>query len=158
MSFTVIIPTHDHSDTLQYSVGSVLAQTHQDFEIVIICDGSPPLTHEVAAALSARDKRIRFVPFEKGERNGEAHRHKVMAGLSTDFVAYMADDDVWFPNHLECLAPVLTHSDIAHTMFMEMKPDGGVFTGVFDAAVEPDGVGRLRRLEAGFGLPSGDHR
>ncbi|HZP20384.1 MAG TPA: glycosyltransferase family 2 protein [Bauldia sp.] len=158
MSFTVIVPTHDHAETLIHSVGSVLNQTWRDFEIVIVGDGSPPRTHEIAAELAARDRRVRFLPFPKGERHGEAHRHHVLNGLTTDFVAYLADDDLWFPNHLESLAPLLERFDIAHTMFMEFNPDGGVFTGVFDAAVEPDGVARLGRFEAGFGLASGAHR
>ena len=38
-TFTVVIPTHNHADTLSYAVRSVLWQTCQDFELFIVGDG-----------------------------------------------------------------------------------------------------------------------
>lgn len=155
-SFTVLIPTHDHADTLWYAIGSVLAQTRQDFEIFIVGDGVPERTREIVATLRARDQRIRFFDNPKGERHGEAHRHAALREASGRFVCYQADDDLWFPDHLERMASMLEGHDLAHTMQIELNPDGRATTWMFDARL-PGAIDRMRRSESGFGLASGGH-
>src|SRR5262249_3146965 len=60
-----------------------------------------------------------------GERHGEAHRHGLLRDEARgEYVAYQADDDLWLPDHLESLAPLLADADWAHTMQVEMHPDG----------------------------------
>ena len=157
MAFSVIIPTHDHADTLWFSVESVLLQTRQDFEIFIVGDGAPPRTREIADALQARDPRIHYFPFDKGLRHGETHRHTVIARTTAEFVCYLADDDLWFPDHLETMDGLLRNADLAHTMQVEQQPGGKLATWIFDAEADPLGRERMRRSETGFGLASGGH-
>jgi GalNAc5-diNAcBac-PP-undecaprenol beta-1,3-glucosyltransferase len=155
--FSVIIPTHDHADTLWFAVESVLQQTHQDFEIFIIGDGAPARTREIAEALHAREPRIHYFPFEKGLRHGESHRDTVIAKTSAEFVCYMSDDDLWFPDHLETMSQLLRDADLAHTMQIEVYPDGKARTWIFDADVDPLGRDSLRRSRPTFGLECGGH-
>ena len=63
---TVLIPTHNHGETLRYAVGSVLAQTMQDFEILIVGDGVPEATRELAAELARNDARDPVFRFPEG--------------------------------------------------------------------------------------------
>ena len=70
-TFTVLVPTHDHADTLHFSVRSVLWQSLQEFEIFIVGDGVTEQTRAVVAGLLKHDSRIRFFDFPKGERHGE---------------------------------------------------------------------------------------
>ena len=135
----------------------MLQQTRQDFEIFIVGDGAPDRTREIAEALHARDPRIHYFSFEKGPRHGEGHRDTVITKTSADFVCYLADDDLWFPDHLETMGDLLRHADLAHTMQAELEPGGKVSTWMFDAEADPLGRERMRRSETGFGLASGGH-
>ena len=156
-AFTILIPTHDHADTLWYSVQSALCQSRQDFELFIVGDGVPDRTREIAAALTSRDPRIRFFDNPKGERHGEAHRHIALQQAAGQYVCYLSDDDLWFPDHLEQMAKALEIHDLAHTMQIEVQPDGQLNSWMFDAMLEPDALDRMRRSETGFGLASGGH-
>jgi hypothetical protein len=156
--FTVLIPTHDHSETLRYAVRSVQWQTRQDFELFIVGDGVPDRTRAIAAELMAEDPRIRFFDFPKGERHGELHRHQALREASGRFVCYQADDDLWFPDHLATMATLLEDHDLAHCMQIEMAIDGQASTWMFDAIAEPRALDRMRTSKTGFGLNSGGHR
>jgi glycosyltransferase involved in cell wall biosynthesis len=157
LGFSVVIPTHDHADTLWFSVESVLRQTRQDFEIFIIGDGAPPRTREIAEALHARDSRIHYFSFEKGPRLGESHRDIVISKTTAEFVCYLSDDDLWLPDHLETMGDLLRDADLAHTMTIEVYPGGKPRTWIFDADLDPLGRDRLRRGKPTFGLESGGH-
>lgn len=157
-SFTVVIPTHDHADTLRYAVRSVQWQTLQDFEILIVGDGVPDRTREIARALIAADPRIRFLDFPKGERLGELHRHAALAQAQGRFVCYQADDDLWFPEHLEAMAALLDGHDLAHCMQIDVAADGSVATWMFDAQADARARVKMLRGDSGFGLASGGHR
>jgi glycosyltransferase involved in cell wall biosynthesis len=157
-TFTVIIPTHNHADTLLYSVRSVQWQTCQDFELFIVGDGVPDRTRGIAAKLALEDSRIRFFDFPKGERLGELHRHHALKEAQGRFVAYLGDDDLWLPEHLATLASLLEKCDLAHSMQMEVQPDGSLMTWMFDAHDDPCSLEKMRRSETGFGLSSGAHR
>jgi GalNAc5-diNAcBac-PP-undecaprenol beta-1,3-glucosyltransferase len=156
--FTVLLPTHDHQDTLLYSVRSVLAQTEGDLELFIVGDGAPPKTREIAAELSAADPRVRYFDFPKGERLGERHRHRLlMEEARGTFVAYQADDDLWLPDHLETLAQLLQDADLAHTMSVEIRLDGSG-AGRFADGRSPAQRARLLEERSSFGLNSAAHR
>ena len=135
--FTVLIPTHDHADLLFWSVASVQAQTRQDFELFIVGDGVPDRTREMAAALRRQDGRIRFFDNPKGPRNGEIHRHQALQQATGELICYQCDDDLWLPDHLETLEGLLAEHDLAHTMQIEIAPDGGPPTTWFFNAQLP---------------------
>jgi glycosyltransferase involved in cell wall biosynthesis len=79
IKFSVIIPTSiDRGFILPHSIGSVLNQTVQDFEILIVGDGVNNSTKEVIHELIAKDSRIKFFDFPKHPRRGEENRHKVL--------------------------------------------------------------------------------
>lgn len=156
--FTILIPTHDHADTLFHSTASALRQTVQDFEILVVGDGAPPRTAEVMAEIIAGDARIRYLPYAKGERHGERNRHEALKSACGKYVAYLADDDLWAPEHLEVLLPALELHDTVHTMHFEISPDSSATSWYFDARLKHD-LHRMRAGITGFGgLASGAHR
>lgn len=121
---TVLIPTHDHTECLGYSVASVLEQTVQDFELFIVGDGVSQQARDYIGALAAGDSRIRFFDFPKGERKGEHHRHAALMHASGHSVAYLGDDDIWMPHHLETLTALLRDADFGHTMHVGIGAQG----------------------------------
>jgi glycosyltransferase involved in cell wall biosynthesis len=124
--WTVLLPVLRLPYFLPNAIESVLAQTVSEFEIFVIGDGAPPETIECAREFARRDPRVKVFPFLKGQRQGEAHLHTVLTNASGKFVAYLEDDDLWFPNHLEELEKLLSSVDFGHTIHVTGHPDGHV--------------------------------
>ena len=133
---TVLIPTHDHGALLEFSVGSVRAQTVEDIEILVVGDGVPDVTRDLMRDLCRLDERIRFFDNEKGPRLGETHRHAALAEAAGRIVCYLSDDDLWFPNHLEVMEELLTEADFGHTLVTWFGPDGELFGAGVDLALD----------------------
>lgn len=122
VKFSVVIPTSiDRGLILPHSIGSVLRQTLQDFEILIIGDGANEFTKEVIHEMMEKDDRIRFFDFPKHPRRGEENRHQVLLHEAKgEFVAYLCDRDLLLPHHLETLSLYLSNFDFASTLNYSM--------------------------------------
>lgn len=128
---TVLIPTHNHGKTLLHAVQSVLSQTVQEIEIFVIGDGVPDETRNVMSTLMQKDARIRFLDNPKGPRHGEVCRHAVLAKAKGKIVAYLCDDDLWLPNHLEKMIDQLEDADFTHSLpfYIDRQGDIQFFLG-----------------------------
>jgi glycosyltransferase involved in cell wall biosynthesis len=154
---TVLIPTHDHQDTLLLAVASAQAQSVRDIEIVIAGDGVPERTREIVRTLQAGDPRIRFLDNPKGPRHGEINRHAAVLTAAGLRIAYLSDDDLWLPHHLATLLAALDDADLAHTMHVEVTPDGRVQATPFDLADPRTREHMLARDMDNFGLSVAGH-
>jgi glycosyltransferase involved in cell wall biosynthesis len=93
----VLLPVHDAGDLLRPTVGSVLAQTRADFEIVLVDDGSDDGCVDAIAALG--EPRIRIL---RQECCGAARARAVAAAAARGrFFALLDHDDLWLPQKLE---------------------------------------------------------
>ncbi|HET6900445.1 MAG TPA: glycosyltransferase family A protein [Vicinamibacteria bacterium] len=95
----VILPTYRRPHTIGYAIRSVLAQTHRDFTLHVVGDGCSAETEKVVKAFD--DPRVRFRRFPKAQGFGYVHRNVVLRESGAPYVAYMTDDDLWFPDHLQ---------------------------------------------------------
>lgn len=129
---TVLIPTHDHGETLRYSVPTALRQTVQDIEVFILGDGVPDITREIARELAASDPRVRFFDFAKGPGRGELHRHQVLQEARGEIVCYLFDDDLWLPDHIAVMQELLRDADFAFSMPVLVNPDGALSASFVD--------------------------
>jgi succinoglycan biosynthesis protein ExoW len=120
--FTVVLAVHRQPLLLPFAMESVLWQGHADFELFVVCDGAPAAA-ECARSFAASDARVRVFDFAKDEHRGERHRDKVLASASGEFVAHVADDDIWFPDHLKELAALLTDVEFGNLVLMGIAPD-----------------------------------
>lgn len=122
----ILCPTFDHADTLFASIASVQGQTFADWEMAVICDGSPPRTDEVLAEIAAREPRIRIYRHPKAERFGEIYRDPVIRESSAEFVCHLSDDDIWLSDHLGQMMRLLEHADWANQAPMRLDEAGGI--------------------------------
>lgn len=130
----IICPTFDHQDTLYATLESVRRQRFQDFEVVVIGDGAPERTAEIMAEISGEDARFRYEWHPKHARTGEPHRDPIIRGSDCEVVAYIADDDLWFPWHLEWMVEALEEHDFAHSMHYMWHVDEHVQAILFQFA------------------------
>ena len=105
---SVIIPTHNRAHMVRRAIESVLAQTWQDFEIVVISDGSKDSTDEVVASFV--DNRIRLLKHER-ERGASAARNTGLQASSGGYIAFLDDDDEWLPDKLRVQLDAIRQSD-----------------------------------------------
>jgi glycosyltransferase involved in cell wall biosynthesis len=101
--FSVIIPVYNRADILRDAVASVLAQTCQDFEIVVVDDGSRDDPAATVAAFA--DPRLRF--FRQDNAGGGAARNRAIDEARGRFIAPLDSDDIFLPHHLAALQALL---------------------------------------------------
>jgi len=118
--FTVIIPVYNRAGPLKEAIASVLAQTCQDFEIVVVDDGS---SDDPAASVAGfADPRIRL--FRQENAGGGAARNRAMAEARGRFIAPLDSDDIFLPHHLAALRALLDGT--THTAaFARVRVDRG---------------------------------
>ncbi|HSZ74527.1 MAG TPA: glycosyltransferase family 2 protein [Rhizomicrobium sp.] len=104
--FSVVIPVYNRADALKTALESVRAQTCQDFEIVVVDDGSRDNPAEIVDAFN--DPRIRFIRQEN--RGGGAARNTGLDAARGRFVALLDSDDQFLPHHLERMKDLLDGS------------------------------------------------
>lgn len=128
MLFTIIIPTFNHGSTLNFAIRSILAQTISDFELYVIGDGTTDETRTLLKKWQQKDKRIHFIDKPKSARTGEEYRHQLLQSQDSKYVCYLADDDMWFPDHLELMSKALKTHDFVHSFPLYVTPSGEVKT------------------------------
>lgn len=95
---SVIIPTHNRSELLKRAIKSVLNQTYQDFEIIVVDDGDVS-AEDVVKSFS--ESRIKYIKHKIPHKGGSAARNTGIKNSKGDYIAFLDDDDEWLPEKLE---------------------------------------------------------
>lgn len=99
MRISVYIPTKNRRQALEKAVDSVLNQTHQDVEVIVVSDGSTDDTEQYLQQKSAADPRLKF--FIKPQSEGApAARNLAIKSATGEFITGLDDDDEFLPNRL----------------------------------------------------------
>ena len=98
MKVSVIIPTYNRAYIIRDALESALAQTYDNFEIVVVDDGSVDNTRETIQSYSSN--KIRYVRHEHN-RGCSAACNTGIAAATGDLVGFLDSDDCWKPDYLE---------------------------------------------------------
>ncbi len=106
---SIIMPAYNGEQYIAESIISVINQTYQDWELIVVDDGSADRTREVAFDLKKRESRIKYL-YQKNGGQGKA-RNRGMRQSQGDFIAFLDQDDLWLPDKLELQIKVANDTD-----------------------------------------------
>jgi glycosyltransferase EpsE len=152
---SVLMAVYNDAKWLQYSIPSILSQTFQDFEFIIVNDGSKDNTAEILAEWAARDSRI--VVHNLPKNSGLSHALNTGLTLArADLVARHDADDVALPERLDRqYAFMKTHPEIAILGTNAIAVDGeGRELGLMECPPSAEGIRRALRWTTPFIHPS----
>ena len=132
-TISVIMGTYNRTSEIKESIQSVLNQTFPDFELIVVNDGGPDEVESIVR--SFHSTKIHYYKL----RNNRGHAAALNAGIKLSrgkYIAYLDDDDVYYPNHLEILLNSLKSSGkkfiYSNTIFIRGNMENGKF--------RPDGI------------------
>jgi len=117
---STVIPAYNSAKYVCQAVESVLAQIYQDYEVIVVDDGS---TDDTRQRLMAYEGRIRYICQDNAERS--AARNNGIRQSTGEYIAFLDADDLWLPRKLQ-----------AQVAFLERNPDVGLvysYARVIDA-------------------------
>ena len=97
---SVVIPAFNRAKLIEKTVRSVLDQTHQDFEVIVVDDGSTDDTVSLLVALAEKDQRIHYLHHDS-RRGAQAARNSGIRAAQGTWIAFLDSDDQWLPDSLE---------------------------------------------------------
>lgn len=102
---SIIMPCYNAAAHLPRSVGSVLAQTYADWELVIVDDGSKDQSWQSLQHLASQDKRIRV--YQQANAGAASARNHALRKARDTYTAFLDSDDTWHPEFLEAMVAAL---------------------------------------------------
>jgi glycosyltransferase involved in cell wall biosynthesis len=106
---SVILPVYNRGHLLQRVVTSVLSQSHDNLELIIVDDASSDDTEERVAALA--DPRLRYIRHSHNQGASVARNTGIEVARG-EYIAFMDDDDEWVGHKLAAQLAVFVHSEL----------------------------------------------
>lgn len=126
---SIIMPSYNTAEFIKKSIESVMNQTYQNWELIIVDDCSTDHTDEVVKSIE--DERIIYL---KNDKNSGAaiSRNKALRKASGKWIAFLDSDDLWMPDKLEKQIHFMEENNyhFSYTNYEEMDEDGKK-TGVY---------------------------
>lgn len=137
---SVIIPVYKAEQYIADTVRSVLNQTYQNFELLIVDDGSPDRSIEICQQFD--DPRIKII--RQNNQGVSAARNNGIRQAQGEYIAFLDADDIWLPEKLE-----------KHVNHLESSPQVGVSfsrSAFIDTQGKPLGIYQISKLREINGL------
>jgi len=129
-AISIITPTYNRRDALQRAIASVRGQTFEDYEHIVVDDGSADGTADTIAGV--RDGRLRFVRFDDRRGANAARNHGIGMAQSL-LVTFLDSDDEFLPSRLErSIAFFATHRDIDVSISSFQARKGGTISPIIN--------------------------
>ncbi|MGO9644561.1 MAG: glycosyltransferase family 2 protein [Candidatus Bathyarchaeia archaeon] len=145
---SVIIPAYNSSGTLRLALQTVLWQDFNDFEVWVVGDGCTDDSERVVA--SFEDDRLHWVNLPSNFGGPSLPRNEGLSRARGRYVAYLGQDDLWFPWHLSELVDCIetTHSDFVYSLGAIITVDGiiAIFSLPHEAWSSSEGLSPINWL------------
>ncbi|WP_256301096.1 glycosyltransferase family 2 protein [Haloarchaeobius salinus] len=97
---TAVVRTYERPDLVQRAIDSVLAQTYDDYELLVVDDHSEDRTPEVVEPYTEEHDHVRYIRHEENKGPGPTFNTALQVAEG-EYIAYLDDDDEWLPEKLE---------------------------------------------------------
>lgn len=123
---SIIVPVYNTADYLSACLDSLLAQTYENLEIIIIDDGSTDNSPAIIESYAKKDSRIKTTRQKNQGLSGA--RNAGLKETTGEYVTFVDSDDMIEPSMLQDMIIALedTNSDIAVCSFKEIYPNGKI--------------------------------
>jgi glycosyltransferase involved in cell wall biosynthesis len=139
---SVIIPAFNASEHIRQTLESVLAQTYQAIEVIVVDDGSSDATTDIVKEFVKRDTRFQL--FRQTNAGVGAARNTAIRKARGKYIAPLDADDVWFPEKLEkqvaCMEQYGMETGLVYCWFSLVDAHGDFLGNAHQEGAE----GRLR--------------
>ena len=123
MKVSIITPSYNSEKYIAETIQSVLDQTYQDWEMIIVDDVSTDNSLQIIEQYAKRDSRLKVIRLK--QNMGPAHaRNRAIEEASGKYIAFLDSDDVWFPKKLEKQINFLTDYSLVVTYSAYETIDG----------------------------------
>ena len=137
---SVVMPCHNGEKHLRQAVDSVLAQTYEDWELLIIDDASTDGSAAIADEYCAKDSRVRLLHTKCSTGKPATPRNVGIEAAAGRFIAFLDCDDRWAPAKLEHQLPLFQQENCAavFSFYKKMDTEGNVRSAVVTAPAAVD--------------------
>jgi glycosyltransferase involved in cell wall biosynthesis len=143
---SVVVTSYEHEAFIGPCLESVRRQDYEDWECIVVVDGSPDRTAQKATEVAGQDKRFRVVTKENGGPSSAQNMGARLVSSDSRYLVFLDGDDLLSPSFLSRLAAYLHETPgvgVVTCAFVRLDPKGNII-----------GLGRRARCTPGFlGLP-----
>lgn len=100
MLISVVMPAYNAEKTIRQAIGSVMAQTFKDWELLVVNDKSKDTTRDIILDLAKSDGRIRYIENKRNLGVSETRNRGVSLACG-QWIAFLDSDDAWEEQKLE---------------------------------------------------------
>jgi glycosyltransferase involved in cell wall biosynthesis len=125
--FSIVIPTYNRVDLLPKTLATVFAQSFQDFEVIVVDDGSTDNTIKVLQELQKTSSQLAYFTQKNSERG--VARNKGIQNSTGKYITFLDSDDWLYPDYLQTAFDEITRLNepaFLHTAYEVVLPDGKV--------------------------------
>lgn len=127
---SIVVPTYNRPEGLRETLTSISKQTYRNLEVIVVNDAGESVGHIVDEFISLLN--VRYFDHETNKRSGAARNTGIKAATG-EYICYIDDDDIFYPDHIETLVRKLIHDNcsVAYTdahQANQVKQDGRFVT------------------------------
>lgn len=121
---SVVTPMYNSEKFVEYTIKSVLGQTYENWEMIIVDDGSKDLSADIVSKYCSIDKRIQLIR-QKNSGSASARNNGIRVA-SGQYITLLDSDDLWDSNFLEEQIALMkkTNSIVVCSSYRKINTDG----------------------------------
>jgi len=122
---SIVTPSYKSARFISQTIESVLVQTYQNWEMIIVDDCSPDNANEIIEKYTKKDSRIKLIKLEKNIGPANA-RNEGIKQARGKYIAFLDSDDIWLPTKLEKQIKFMQENDlvVACSSYYTIDEDG----------------------------------
>ena len=105
--FSIVLATYGRGRRIEPTIEAVLGQSYTTFELIVVGDGCADETEAIVGSFAREVRAPATVTWHNLSRNSGSQSFPNNEGIRHargDWICYLGHDDIWSPDHLECLA------------------------------------------------------